>query len=140
VFEDTPGCIVVSFHRGLAAQEGDITTYMNQHYRIDATVQAFKLVKDTTHWGLLADTGAGEGEWGVFYVYWPPWVPRPKVLPPHLCGPQPKWDPAVPLPPGLKSVRDPFGARSDAGVLRKFDTRVHEHSMVSKGPTLFGRM
>ena len=76
VFEDGPGCMVVSFHRDLAAQEGDITAYMNQHSRLDLTVQTFKLIKDTTQWGLLAE-GTGEGQgWGVFYVYWPPWVAR----------------------------------------------------------------
>ena len=61
------------------------------------------------------------------------------MIPPHLCGPQPKWEPGM-LLPGVKSEREPFGLRSDAGLLRKFDTRIHEHTMVSKGSSLLGRM
>ena len=139
VFQDAAGSIVVSFHRELAAKEGDITSYMNQHYRTDLTVQTFKLVKDTAQWGLLAAPEPAELSWGVFYVYWPPWVPRPKVIPPHLAGPKPAVD-GPPAWPAGDSGREPFGARTDAGVLTKYDTRVHEHSMRDKGRSLLGRI
>eukprot|EP00892_Ulva_mutabilis_P002056 jgi/Ulvmu1/11851/UM081_0009.1 len=137
VFEDIPGCIVLSFHRALAALEGDVTAYMNQHYRTDDTVAAFRLVKDTGQWGATVD-GVAQLNWGVFFVYWPPWAARPKVVPPHLAGPRPaaaatdKWQGPLAAP---LSVRDPFGARTANGLLAKYDTRVHERSMRMHGPT-----
>ena len=135
MFEDIPGCIVVSFHRALAALEGDVTAYMNQHYRTDGTVAAFRLVKDTGQWGVTVD-GVAELDWGVFFVYWPPWAPRPRVVPPHLAGPRPAA--AATKRPGAlaapASARDPFGARTNTGLLAKYDTRVHEHSMRMRGP------
>lgn len=142
VFEDAPGCIVASFDRERVAQEGDVTSYMNQHQRIDATVQDFRLVKDTTQWGLLAppdESAPSGGAWAVFYVYWPPWAARPKVIPPHLAGPRPKWGAALQTGVG-KSTREPFGGRTDAGVLWQYDTRPHQHTMIDKGSTLMGRI
>jgi hypothetical protein len=139
VFEDAPGSIVISFHKDLAAREGDITSYMNQHYRTDLTVQTFKLVKDTSQWSILAAAEPKELSWGVFFVYWPPWVPRPKVVPPHLAGPRPKWDAAYVLAAG-ESTRQPFGVRTDAGKLKQFNTRVHQHTMGSKGVSLMGNI
>jgi hypothetical protein len=139
VFEDTSGCIVVSFHRDLAAHEGDITSYMNQHYRTDLTVQTFKLVKDAVQWGILSTLPDNTVSWGVFYVYWPPWASRPKVIPPHLAGPRP-------VPKGGtqhlvkigSSSREPFGQRTGAGKLQQFNTRPQERSMGCKGSSLFG--
>lgn len=127
---------MVSFHKALAALEGDVTAYMNQHYRTDISVATFRLVKDTNQWGVAVDDVA-ELDWGVFYVYWPPWAVRPKVVPPHLAGQRPgavdAKRPGVLLP--RASGRDPFGARTNAGLLSKYDTRVHERSMRSRGPS-----
>lgn len=138
MFEDIPGCLVVSFHKALAALEGDIAAYMNQHYRTDTTVAAFRLVKDTGQWGAAVE-GLGELDWGVFFVYWPPWAPRPKVVPPHLAGPRPGAAAAAKRPGALAapaSGRDPFGARTNTGLLAKYDTRVHERSMRLQGPSV----
>lgn len=141
VFEDVPGCIVISFHKHLAALEGDITTYMNQHYRTNLTVQSFKLAKDTVQWAVTADNDA-ELDWGVFFVYWPPWAARPKLIPEHLAGPRPEAEAARArlLAQGAPSTRTPFGERTDAGVLTKYDTRSHEHTMRYKGRSLLGRV
>lgn len=142
VFEDIPGCLVISFHKHLAALEGDITAYMNQHYRTDITVQSFKLAKDTVQWAVTTDNGDPELEWGVFFVYWPPWATRPKLIPDHLAGPRPTQD-AVRKQvqaQGLPSRRTPFGARTDAGKLTATCTRSHEHTMVNRGVSLLGRM
>jgi hypothetical protein len=139
VFEDTPGCIVVSFHRDLASHEGDITSYMNQHYRTDLTVQTFKLVKDTAQWGILSTLPNDTLSWGVFYVYWPPWAPRPKVIPPHLAGPRPR--PKAGQHQVFKagsSSREPFGQRTGAGKLQQCNTRPHERSMGDRGSSLLG--
>jgi hypothetical protein len=142
VFEDIPGCLVLSFHKHLAALEGDITTYMNQHYRTDITVQSFKLVKDTLQWAVTTDDGDPEIEWGVFFVYWPPWATRPKLIPDHLAGPRPSQDviSKQKQTQGWPSKRTPFGTRTNAGQLMKYDTRSHEHTMVSSGGSLFGRV
>lgn len=132
VFEDMPGSIVMSFHKELAAEEGDITAYMNQHYRIDITVQSFKLIKDTNQWGLLADP-ASEFSWGVYYVYWPPWAARTKVVPRHLAGPRPKYDPKGEQNYAGPSSREPFGKRTDAGLLTDVNTRPLQRTMLFKG-------
>lgn len=126
---------MVSFHKALAALEGDVTSYMNQHYRTDIAVAGFRLVKDTGQWGVAVE-GVGELDWGVFFVYWPPWAPRARVVPPHLAGPRPA---AAAKGPGAlaapTSRRDPFGARTNTGLLAKYDTRVHERSMRLHGPS-----
>jgi len=123
VFEDAPGSLVISFNRELAAQEGDVTAYMNQHHRTNITVQAFSLVKSAAQWGMLTphtSAGVASGQpCGVFYVYWPPWAPRVRAtLPDHLAGPKPSAE--------LKrdtnwyagrSTRDPFGQRTATGLL-----------------------
>ena len=142
VFEDIPGCIVLSFHKQLAALEGDITTYMNQHYRTNITVQTFKLAKDTVQWAVTTADGDPELEWGVFFVYWPPWATRPKLIPDHLAGQRPSQDTIRKhlQIQGLASKRTPFGKRTDAGRLTKYDTRPLEHTMVNKGNSLLGRV
>jgi hypothetical protein len=141
VFEDVPGCIVLSFHKHLAALEGDITTYMNQHYRTDLTVSSFKLTKDTVQWGVAADDD-GDLDWGVFFVYWPPWAARPKLIPEHLAGPKPPPDVAHAKlrAQGPTSTRVPFGERTAAGMLTKYDVRPNEHTMRYKGRSLLGYM
>jgi hypothetical protein len=128
VFEDLPGSIVMSFHKELAAQEGDITAYMNQHYRTDITVQSFKLIKDTNQWALLADPECEYG-WGVYYVYVPPWAARTKVVPRHLAGPRPKYNPKSDQNYAGMSTRIPFGKRTDSGLLMDYNTRPLQRSM-----------
>lgn len=69
VFEDRNGSIVMSFERGRAITEGDLSSYMNTLSKTSPMVAAYRLLKDASQWGLV-----DEETQAVFYVMWPPWV------------------------------------------------------------------
>ncbi|KAI8466205.1 MAG: hypothetical protein J3K34DRAFT_524737 [Monoraphidium minutum] len=93
VFQDSRGAVVVSFSRGLAAAEGDVSAYMNRLARSGGTALQFRLCKDAARWGVVEDEGDT-----AFYALWPPWSPhRPK------------------LPDSLLRLPPPAAARGEAG-------------------------
>lgn len=80
-FTDHDRCVVLSFDRAAAANEGDLTSYMNREEKHSSIMCEFRLVKDPHRWGVL------EGDEGsVFYVLIPPWCKRRTGLQHSLAG------------------------------------------------------
>ena len=129
VTEDADGCIQVCFR--YEKIEGDVTTYMNQFFRMNIDVQTYALRKDPTRWGVVlagaaAGAGAGEGaeteaEGGekktiLRFFFIPMWVHVRGLVDLGVAAPgdPARWRPETKEPP-LLSGRVPFGPTTNGG-------------------------
>lgn len=127
VFEDqSEGSIVITFDKGRAVIEGDLSAYMNHMAKNSLLVSQFHLSKDSVQWG-LGDSDSP----AVFYVYWPPWLHHRGVVTPELAGPAPQGKPSFLETGGIAraSNRVPFGEVTASGLLVTTNTGLYTRSM-----------
>lgn len=65
------GALVISFDCAAAVAEGDLTTYMSHFASLHPIMPRYNLRRDTQQWGITDKLSTS-----VYYVLWPPWVPR----------------------------------------------------------------
>jgi len=118
VYEDDIGCLVAMFDQDKI--QGDVSTYMNQFFRVNEIVQYFGLRKDSTRWGAVENNNGTS----VHYVFIPTWV--------HLRAPV---DMNLPAPhsersgePALISGRVPFGPQTNGGQAITVHVRTYSRS------------